>query len=133
MLQSQTSDRQAKNRQCQSDQYLRTLHLRNRFLTVTPAAANALGHRGSQQTVARRIRAYGIGACRLHRGHLLIVRNLHDKRMFTVGGSSVFTTEGKTACCVQEVVPFGGGSVVWGGICGQERISLRETRPALHR
>ena len=28
-------------------------------------------------------------------------------------------------CCVQETVPFGGGSVmVWGGICGQQRIDL---------
>ena len=28
-------------------------------------------------------------------------------------------------CCVQEIVPFGGGSVmVWGGICGQQRTHL---------
>ena len=28
-------------------------------------------------------------------------------------------------CCVQETVPFGGGSVmVWGGICGQHRTEL---------
>ena len=28
-------------------------------------------------------------------------------------------------CCVQETVPFGGGSVmVWGGICGQHRTDL---------
>ena len=27
-------------------------------------------------------------------------------------------------CCVQETVPFGGGSVmVWGGICGQQRTN----------
>ena len=30
--------------------------------------------------------------------------------------------EGTAPCCVQETVPFGGGSVmVWDGICGQQR------------
>ena len=38
--------------------------------------------------------------------------------------------ERKALCCVQETLPFGGGSVmVWGGICGQQQqtvLSLME-------
>ena len=35
------------------------------------------------------------------------------------------TGERTAPCCVQETVPFGGGSVmVWGGICGQQQTDL---------
>ena len=49
-------------------------------------------------------------------------------RLFAVDGRQcVHCERGEqtTACCVQEVVPFGGDSVrVWEGICGQERTPL---------
>ncbi|XP_046558839.1 sulfotransferase 6B1-like [Haliotis rubra] len=46
----------------QEDRYLRTLHLRNRFLTVTSSEAHALGRRISTTTVTRRLRTVGIRA-----------------------------------------------------------------------
>ena len=44
----------------QEDRHLRTIHLRNRFLTTTSTAATALGHRISRFNVARRLRSVGI-------------------------------------------------------------------------
>jgi len=52
----------------QEDRHLRTLHLRNRFLTVAESAATALGRRVSPSTVTRRLRSAGIRACRPLRG-----------------------------------------------------------------
>ena len=136
------------------DRYLRTLHLRNRFLTVTSSATNALGHRVSRQTVAMRLRAHGIRAFRPYRGQLLTAQHRRlrlrwartvrrwqrrdwqrvvftDESRFCMfradGRQRVYRRRGErtAACCVQEVVPYGGGSVmVWGGICGQERTPL---------
>ena len=68
----QTSDtpdiRHTKNKHTQSNipwaPVFATLHLRNRFLTVTSS-----GHRVSQQTVARWLGAHGIRAYRSHRDH----------------------------------------------------------------
>ena len=57
------------------DRYLRILHLRSRFLIVTPSATNALGDRVSQQTLARRLEAYRIRAYRHRRKHLLTMQN----------------------------------------------------------
>ena len=53
------------------DWYLCVLHLRNRILTVSSSATNALGHRVSRQTVCRKLRAHGIRTYRPHRGNLL--------------------------------------------------------------
>ena len=127
------------------DRYLRTLYLRNRFLTVTSSAATALGHAVSRHTVQRRLRAGGIRAYRPYRGQVLtrrhrfnrlrwarIVRHwqnrnwqrvlFSDENRFQLyradGRVRVYRRDGeRTArCCVQEIVPFGGGSVmVWGG------------------
>ncbi|XP_046555272.1 uncharacterized protein LOC124264565 [Haliotis rubra] len=88
------------------DRYLRTLHLRNRFLTVTSSAALALGRRVSRHTVTRRLRAFGIRAYRPFRGQRLT--QAHRQRRLE-----------------WEVVPYGMGSVmVWGGICGEQKTPL---------
>ena len=136
------------------DRYLRTLHLRNRFLTVTSSAALALGRRVSRHTVTRRLRAFGIRAYRPFRGQRLTqahrqrrlewVRRVRrwqrrqwqrvlfsDESRFLLyrndGRARVYrrTGERQAACCVQEVVPYGMGSVmVWGGICGEQKTPL---------
>ena len=58
-----TNIRQVKNRSRgttpREHRYLCTLHLRDRFLTVTSSPTNALGHRVSRQRVARWLRAHG--------------------------------------------------------------------------
>ena len=46
------------------DRYIRTIHLRNRFVTATSTAATALGHPISRRTVLRRLRRPGIRAFR---------------------------------------------------------------------
>ncbi|XP_041349340.1 uncharacterized protein LOC121368667 [Gigantopelta aegis] len=120
------------------DRYLRTLHLRNRFLTVTSSAMNTLGHRVSRQTVARRLRTHGIRAYRPYRGHLLTPQHRRlrltwartvlrwqrrdwlrvlftDESRFSLfrvdGRQRVYRRSGErvAAFCVQEVVPYGGG------------------------
>ncbi|XP_067661294.1 uncharacterized protein [Haliotis asinina] len=53
------------------DQYLRTIHLRNRFVTVTSTAATALHHVVSRRTVSRRLRRHGILAYSPFRGMTL--------------------------------------------------------------
>ncbi|XP_067653278.1 uncharacterized protein [Haliotis asinina] len=73
------------------DRYLRTLHLRNRFLTVTSSAATALGHRISRRTVSRRLLQHGIRAYRPYRG--VALRRQHrprqwDRVLFTDGSTS---------------------------------------------
>ena len=41
------------------------------------------------------------------------------------GYSELMAGERTAPCCVQETVPFGGGSVmVWGSICDQQRTDL---------
>ena len=50
------------------DCYIRTIHLRNRFMTATSTAATALGHPISRRSVLRRLRRAGIGAFRPFRG-----------------------------------------------------------------
>ena len=71
----QTSDRPRSGRPKvttpREDRYLRTLHLRNRFLTVTSSAALALGRPISRHTVTRRLRSFGIKAHRPFRGQRL--------------------------------------------------------------
>lgn len=154
----QTSDRPRSGRPRvttpQDDRYLRTLHLRNRFLTVTSSASNALGHRVSRRTVARRLRSHGIRAYRPFRGQLLTAEHrqrrlrwartvlrwqrrqwqrvlFSDESRFCLfksdGRVRVYRRRGErtAACCIQEVVPYGGGSVmVWGGILGEEKTPL---------
>lgn len=138
----------------QEDRYLRTLHLRNRFLTVTSSAGQALGRRISTHTVTRRLRAAGIRAFRPFTGQMLTAE--HRRRrlrwsntvrrwqrrdwqrvvftdesrfcLFTVDGRQrVYRRRGErtAACCVRHVVPYGGGGVmVWGGICGDQTTPL---------
>ena len=136
------------------DRYLRTLHLRNRFLTVTSSAATALGRRISVFTVARRLRAAGIRPYRPFRGVTLTrlhrQNRLHwtrrvqrwrrqdwqrvlfsDESRFNLfnadGRIRVYRRRGERLApnCIQEVQPFGGGSVmVWAGICGETRTRL---------
>ena len=57
------------------NQYLHTLHLRDRFLTVTSPATNALGHKLSRPAVTWRLMAHGIEACRPNRRHSLTAQN----------------------------------------------------------
>ncbi|KAK6183161.1 hypothetical protein SNE40_010691 [Patella caerulea] len=134
--------------------YFRTRHLRNRFLTVTSSARNALGRRVSPQTVARRLRTGGIRASRPFKGQLLTPENRRRRRrwantvrrwqrrqwqrvvfsdesqfcLFRVDGRQrVYRRRGErtAACCVREVVPYSGGSVmVLGGICGNQKTPL---------
>ena len=136
------------------DRYLRTLYLRDRFLTAASSAANALDHVVSRQTVTRRLRERGIRAYRPYTGQLLtpehrrrrltwyprrrrwLVRDwqrvvFSDESRFCLytadGRQRVYRRRGErtAACCVRETVPFGGGSVmVWGAICGEHRSPL---------
>jgi hypothetical protein len=68
---SRTSDRPRTDRPRvtthRDDRYLRTLHLRNRFLTVTSSATTTYGHR-DRQIVTRPLRAAGIRAYRVYCG-----------------------------------------------------------------
>ncbi|XP_071085121.1 uncharacterized protein [Haliotis cracherodii] len=138
----------------QENRYLRTLHLRNIFLTVTSSSAHSLGHRVSRWTVSRRLRERGIRAYRPFKGMTLTLeyrrrrlawarrvrqwqqRNwqrvlFSDESGFQLnradGRRRVYRRRGeRTArCCVQETEPYGGGSVmVWGGICGNTKTDL---------
>ena len=48
-------------------------------------------------------------------------------QLFRADGRNGYTDmqERTAPCCVQETVPFGGGSVmVWGCVCGQHRTNL---------
>ena len=133
------------------DRHLCILHLLNRFLIVTSSAATGLGHVISRHTVRRQLQQHGIRAYRPFRGmtvtrqhqlwHLCWTCQFqcwqHRKwqrvlfsgesrfQLFRAGDKTrIYWRAGdRTApCCVQETVPFGGGSVmVWGGICGQQR------------
>jgi transposase len=71
------------------DQYLRVLHLRNRFITMTSSASTALGHRISRSTVMRRLRAAGIRAYRPFRGMSLTrqhrINRLRWARQYVAG------------------------------------------------
>ena len=136
------------------DRYIRTIHLRNRFVTATSTAATALGHPVSRRTVIRRLRMAGIRAFRPFRGMALTL--LHRQRriqwartvrrwqrrdwervMFTDESRfNMFRNDGRVRVyrrrgerlapnCIQDVHPFGGGGVmVWGGICGQRTTRL---------
>lgn len=136
------------------DRHLRILHLRNRFLTVTESATTGLGHAISRRTAARRLRQHGIRAYRPNRGvhltrqhrrqRLQWARNVRqwqarnwrrvifsDESRFQLykndGRTRVYRRRGERfrRCCIQTVVPFGGGSVmVWGGISGQGKTDL---------
>ena len=138
----------------QEDRYLRVLHLRNRFLTVTSSAATSLAHQVSRRTLSRRLRRFGIRAYRPFRGMTLTrehrrrrlawartvrqwqPRNwrrvlFSDESRFQMnkadGRVRVYRrrNERTARCCVQEVEAFGGGSVmVWGGICGDRKTDL---------
>ena len=133
------------------DRHLRILHLCNRFHTMTSSAATGLRHVIRQHTVHCQQRQHGIRAYRPFRGMTLMrqhqLRRLcsacqfqcwqhqnwqqisfSDKSRFQLfrvyDRTRIYRRAGeRTApCCVQETVPFGGGSVmVWGGICGQQR------------
>ncbi len=136
------------------DRHLRLLHLRNRFLTVTSSAGNGLGHPVSRRTVSRRLRHYGIRAYRPFKGMTLTCEHRRrrlrwartvrrwqqrDWRRLLFSDESrfkIFESDGRvrvhrrrgertSSCCVQEVVPYGGGSVmVWGGISGDVKTDL---------
>ena len=132
------------------DRHLRILHLRNRFLTVTSSTATGLGHVISRHTVRRRLRQHGIRAYRPFREMTLTRQHLHQRlhwaRQFQrwqqrswqcvlcsdESRFQLFRADGRTRiyrragertalCCVLGTVPFGGGSLVWVGICGQQR------------
>lgn len=136
------------------DRHIRTIHLRNRFVTATSTAATALGHHISQRTVLRRLRAAGIRAYRPFRGMALTARHRLDRlrwarrvRLWQVrewqrvlftdesrfklfrndGRERVYRRQGErlAPACIREVQPFGGGGVmVWGGICGEQKTDL---------
>ena len=135
------------------DRHLRILHLRNRFLTVTSSAASGLGHVISHHTVRHQLRQHGIRGYRPFRGMTLTRQHrlrclrlcqfqhwkhrnwlrvlFSDESRFQLfradDRTRIYRRAGeRTApCCVQETVPFGGGSVmVRGGICGQQQTDL---------
>lgn len=136
------------------DRYIRTIHVRNRFVTATSTAATALGHRISRRTVTRRLRLAGIRAYRPFRGMVLTLRHrqnrqrwarqvyrwqvrnwrrvlFSDESRFTLyksdGRERVYRRRGERLArpCIREVHPFGGGGVmVWGGICGDQKTRL---------
>lgn len=136
------------------DRYLRTLHLRNRFLTVAESASTALGRVLSQSTVRRRLRAAGIRARRPYCGPTLTRQHRHNRLIWTRrvrrwqlrdwrnvmftdesrfclykhdGRARVYRRQGERNApnCVAEVQAHGGGSVmVWGGIRGENKSPL---------
>lgn len=136
------------------DRYIRTTHLRNRFVTATSTAETALGHPISRRTVLRRLRMSGIRAYRPFRGMALtplhrqrrlrwatVVRRWqrrHWERVLFTDESrfNLFRNDGRLRVyrrrgerlaqnCIHEVHPYGGGGVlVWGGICGQVRTRM---------
>lgn len=136
------------------DQRIRVIHLRNRFVTAAETAATALGRRISQRTVHRRLRAAGIRAYRPFRGMGLTVQHRRRRlqwarrvRVWQVrewrrvlftdesryllfrndGRERVYRRRGErlAPACIRQVVPFGGGGVmVWGGICGENKTDL---------
>ena len=57
------------------DRYIRSIHLRNRFVTATSTAATALGHRIRRRTVSRSLHIAGIRAYPPFRGMVLILRH----------------------------------------------------------
>ncbi|XP_067687079.1 uncharacterized protein [Haliotis asinina] len=59
------------------DRHIRTIHLRDRFVTATSTATTALEQRISRHTVYRRLRERGIRAHRPYRG---VHRELYDGR-----------------------------------------------------
>lgn len=161
----QTSDRPRSGRPRVTtpaeDRHLRTLHLRNRFVTMTQTASTALGHIINRNTVMRRLRAAGIRAYRPFRGMTLTPQHrinrlvwarrvrrwqrrdwsrviFSDESRFNLfqadGRVRVYRRRGErlAPACIQEVVPYGGGSVmVWGGICGDQRTDLVVVRQTL--
>ena len=138
----------------QEDRYLRQLHLRNRFQTSTATASTALGRQISPQTVRRRLQEHGLRPFRPLRGMQLTrqhrqnrvawARNVRrwqnrnwqrvlftDESRFQLhvadGRRRVYRRRGEreARCCVQEVIPFGGGGImVWGGIRGNVTTNL---------
>ena len=142
-----TADRPRSGRPCvttdNENRHLRILHFRNRFLTVTSSAVTDLEHVISRHTVCHRLRQHGIRAYRPFRGMILTKqhrlqclcwqhRNWQTVLFSDESRFQLFRADDRTRiyrragertalCCVQETVPFGGGSVmVWGGICGQQ-------------
>ena len=83
----QTSDRPRTGRPRvttpREDRHLLTLHLRDRFLTVTSSARTALGHGVSRQTVSRRLQESGIRAYRPFRGQLLTPEHRRRRLMWS--------------------------------------------------
>ena len=138
----------------QEDRHLRVLHLRNRMLTVTSSAATALGHRISRFTVMRRLRSAGIRAYRPFRGMALTFQHRRNRLQWTrtvrrwqrrnwarvlfsdESKFNLFHLDGRTRVyrrrgerlapnCIQQVHPFGGGGVmVWGAICNDQKTRL---------
>ncbi|XP_048251450.1 uncharacterized protein LOC125379242 [Haliotis rufescens] len=137
------------------DSCLRVLHLRSRFLNVTSSSsANSLGHPVSRRIVARRLRLYGPPVSTFQ-GHDVNVptptshtemgqdctavaaqRNWRGVLFGDESRCQLFKSDGRVriyrrrgewtaCCCVQEVEPYGGGSVmVRGGICGDQKTDL---------
>lgn len=144
------------------DRYLRLLHLRNRFTTATSTASQVPGlRRISDQTVRNRLREAGLYARRPVRRNVLTPRHVQERLQWCrhrVGWPRgnwrqiLFTDESRfllrradgrarvyrrvneryAANCLQQVEPFGGGSVmVWGGIQNGRRTALVRVEGAL--
>lgn len=154
----QTSDRPRSGRPRvttpREDHYLRVIHLRNRFVTMTSSASTALGHPISRLTVMRRLRAAGIRSYRPFRGMSLTrqhrmnrlrwartVRRWQRRNWRRVMFSdesrfNMFQADGRVRVyrrrgerlhpgCIQDVHPYGGGGImVWGAICGDQKTPL---------
>ncbi|XP_048257532.1 uncharacterized protein LOC125383253 [Haliotis rufescens] len=84
------------------DRYIRQIHLRNRCVTATSAAATALGHAISRRTVLRRLRTAGTMA---------------EFEFFDEGESDWRQTALEKFNCLEVEASWYG--VVWGGMCGQ--------------
>ena len=140
---------------------MRTLHLRNRFITMASTASTTLGRHISRNTVMRRLRTAGIRAYRPFLGMSLTAKHrinrlqwarrvrrwqrhdwsrviFTDESRFTLfhadGRVRVYRRRGEreAAACLQQVVPFGGGDVmVWGGICGDQKTEVVVIRQTL--
>ncbi len=64
------------------DRYLRVMHLRNRFLTMTSSGSTAFHHRVSRYTVSRRLRAVGIRCYRPFRGMFLSRQHRQNRQQW---------------------------------------------------
>lgn len=144
------------------DRYIRLRHLRDRTTTATSTTTQIPGvRRISDQTVRNRLREAGLFARRPVRRHVLTPRHLADRLLWCQqrvrwararwrnvlftdesrflltradGRARVYRRRGERYApnCVQQVVPFGGGSVmVWAGIHHGGRTPLVHVAGAL--